>query len=50
MIPYLESLPISRYFYVRDTAEIGNVMRFEYENVMAWKKAHGKVEKNKKVR
>jgi membrane-associated phospholipid phosphatase len=52
LFPYLESLPIAKYFYVRDTAEIGNVMRFEYENVLAWKKANGKASsqasKNKK--
>jgi len=40
LFPYLENLPIARYFYVRDTSEIGNLMRFEYENIQKWKREH----------
>lgn len=39
LFPFIESLPIAQYFYIRDTSDLPDVMRFEYENVMKWKKS-----------
>lgn len=40
LYPLIEDSPFFQYFYVRDTSDVPDVMRFEYENVRSWKKAN----------
>ena len=43
--PILEELPICRYFYVRDSTHIPNVMLFEYQNCRAARKSEEETKK-----
>eukprot|EP00850_Spirogloea_muscicola_P022342 SM000289S10408 [mRNA] locus=s289:26730:28027:+ [translate_table: standard] len=40
LFPWLETLPLFRYLCVRDSTHIPNIVRFEYEAVLASRRAH----------